>query len=571
MSANLEVGLSLVLRGKQEMSQGLRKTRDNLGALSGAARGASAEFRRLHDAVNGFSTVSTGLAALGGLNLARQAEDTVLAYQRIQLELKQTAGLTNAQVAEISDYAKNSAAAMLSTPTAMLDGAMKLANAGMKWADLLPVLKQAASDAAAFRATVADMANMDFDISTKMKVDAGDLSAVHNMLLYHARSGRFEAPAMSRGAPELFTYASKVGITGKEGLNLIGAMTQQVMKGIAPDQQTKVLTNFEQGFSHIISPHYLAGLKKTGIDVEKYMPKGQFYGENGVAGFLDLVKAMKAKGLEDPLKMARAGFADKETRDFWFQMMKGVGDFDAAMRNARAVATSDQTTKDQKEIAGSAVGQDLQAKAKWEAGQLDTAPIVGVWEAAKNQFMENPVTSAASLAVLGAGARAVWKNRKAAKSAALDTANAASEVSRALRPQNVFVTNWPASMLAAGELLKQKRDGRVSPDVPDVHGEGKDNKQSKAAKLGGQAVQLGSNLFSLGAAANTGWEIGSAINESLIKGTAIEERIGGTMATIAAWFGNKEAQQAIQINLHLDGQQIASVTNAVNARESRRN
>ena len=80
MSKNLEVALSLVLRGQQAASAGLRKTQESLGALSGAALGASTEFKRLHDSVNGFSTVSKGLAALGGLNLARQAEDTVLAY-----------------------------------------------------------------------------------------------------------------------------------------------------------------------------------------------------------------------------------------------------------------------------------------------------------------------------------------------------------------------------------------------------------------------------------------------------------------------------------------------------------
>lgn len=569
MSKNLEVALSLVLRGQQAASAGLKRTKDGLGEIAGAARGANTEFKRLHDSVNGFSTVSKGLAVLGGWNLAKQAEDTVLAYQRIQLELRQTAGLTNDQVEQISDYAKNSAAAMLSTPTAMLEGAMKLANAGMKWADLLPVLKQASADAAAFRATVADMANMDFDISTKMKIDAGDLSAAHNMLLYHARSGRFEAPAMSRGAPELFTYASRVGLTGTQGLNLVGAMTQQVMKGIAPDQQTKVLTDFEQGFSHIVTPHYMKGLSKIGLDVEKYMPHGQFYGDGGVQGFLDLVRAMKAKGLTDPIKLAKAGFADKETKDFWLQMMNGVDEFEASMRNAAAAAKSNQTTKDREEISASAVGQDQQAKAKWEARQLDAEGSVSLWESAKNRFMENPLTSAASLAVLAGGARSVWKKRQAGKAAAADTAESARQSAIALRPQNVFVTNWPASMLAPGELLKQKRDGRAIPDLPGGTDKPVSTPESKSAKFGRYAMYGAAALSEVAAVGYASYQATSAAME-----TQTGQRFSGWLADqaakIMAAIGDKQAQEMV-VNLHLDGQQITQVVNSTNTRTSRRN
>lgn len=569
MSSNLEVALRLSLHGQQLVSTGLAKSKRGLENMAQAAHGATAEFKRLYDSVNGFSTVSKGIAALGGTALLRDTENTVLAFQRMQLELKQTAGLTNAQVAQISDYAKSSAAAMLSTPTAMIDGALKLANAGEKWENLLPILKQAASDAAAFRATVGEMANMDFDISSKMKIDSSELSLANNMMLYHARSGRFEAPAMSRGAPELFTYAEKVGLSGTRGLNLVGAMTQQVMKGVAPDQQGKVLTNFEQGLSHIVTPHYMKGLSKVGIDVQKYMPNGKFYGEGGVEGFTDLVKAMKAKGLEDPFKMAGAGFADKETKDFWYQMMKGVDGFSPAMREAAAAAKSGQTEKDRLEIAGSAVGQDQQAKAKWEARQLDAAPGVGIWESLKNQAAENPLTSAASLAVLAGGARSVWKKRQAGKAAAADTAESARQTAMALRQQNVFVTNWPGSMQSAGELLRQKREGRSLPDVGTPGG--KPGALGKAAQIGEKMVTLGSNMLSLAAAWNVGYEVGDALYKNKIQGTDLEDRIGGTLATIAAWFGNKEAQQALEINLHMDGQQITQVVNAKNSRDSRRN
>lgn len=562
MANSLEIALRVALY-QHNVDSGLRRINSAVKGIGAAAHGATAEFKRLYESVNGFSALQKGLAAMGGTALLRDTENTVLAFQRMQLELKQTAGLSTAQVEQISNYAKESAAAMLSTPTAMLDGALKLANAGEKWENLLPILKQAASDAAAFRATVGEMANMDFDISTKMKIDSSELSYANNMMLSHARSGRFEAPAMSRGAPELFTYASKVGLTGTTGLNLVGAMTQQVMKGIAPDQQTKVLTDFEQGFSHIVTPHYMKGLAKVGIDVQKYMPNGKFYGEGGVQGFTDLVKAMKAKGLEDPFKLADAGFADKETKDFWFQMMKGVDGFGAAMREAAAAAKSGQTVKDRAEISSSAVGQDTQARANYEKRQLDGENAVSVWERLKNKAAENPIASAASVAGIYLAYRNVQKKRQAGQAAADSLSNAAS----AARGQNVFVMNWPKSLGLVGT---------TRPNLPEssLPMPGKDGavpgKEGRAAKLGRYAMYGTAAVSEVAAAGYASYQVTSALME-----TQTGEKFSGWLADqaakIMAALGDKTAQQMVKVTVDVqNGNIVASVNDSYN-RTARRN
>lgn len=563
MSNNLQVALSLVLNGQQTVASGVAHVGKAVSNVGVVARGATAELKRMYDMANGFSSVSKMVAFAGGAAFLRNTENVALQFQKMQLDIKQTAGLTRDQVEEISRYAKESAAAMLSTPTAMLEGAQKLANAGTKWESLLPILKQAASDAAAFRATVGEMANMDFDISTKMNIDSSQLSEANNMLLYHARSGRFEAPAMSRGAPELFTYASKVGLTGVQGLNLVGAMTQQVMKGVAPDQQTKVLTNFEQGLSHIVTPHYLEGLGKVGIDVEKYMPKGKFYGEGGVAGFIDLVKAMKAKGLgDDTIKMARAGFADKETKDFWFQMMQGVDDFDTKMREASAAAKSNQTGKDREDLTKSAVGQEQQSHAKLEKEQLGAEKGVDAWERIKNKAADNPLASIASILGIVLGARYGLKQRTAKKeSAATSAAEAASALSAA-RPQNVMVLNWPKSL---GSTLTQIKPNL--PDAPTLPGQ----KESKLAKAGGKLVQGVGIAAEVAAVGYAAYQATSALME-----TETGEKFSGWLAEqaakIMAAMGNKEAQQIVNMNtIQLDGQTVATSVNTINARVSRRN
>lgn len=75
-----------------------------------------------------------------------------------------------------------------------------------------------------------------------------------------------------------------------------------------------------------------------------------------------------------------------------------------------------------------------------------------------------------------------------------------------------------------------------------------------------------------------GYGIGAAV-ESLgsyaTKGTRMEgwmtEHLGGMMAKIAAYFGSKEAQQALEVNLHLDGEKITQVVTGKINREARRN
>jgi len=57
----------------------------------------------------------------------------------------------------------------------------------------------------------------------------------------------------------------------------------------------------------------------------------------------------------------------------------------------------------------------------------------------------------------------------------------------------------------------------------------------------------------------------------MIEGTKFSDLLGETVARYMAVFGNANAKEAVQINLHLDGEQIATVVNSRNARTASRN
>lgn len=73
------------------------------------------------------------------------------------------------------------------------------------------------------------------------------------------------------------------------------------------------------------------------------------------------------------------------------------------------------------------------------------------------------------------------------------------------------------------------------------------------------------------AAGSLGYGAGTLAYNGAIKGSEFGDNIGGMIATILAGLGNQEAQRAIEINLHLDGQQIASAVHKETKRQASRN
>ena len=57
---------------------------------------------------------------------------------------------------------------------------------------------------------------------------------------------------------------------------------------------------------------------------------------------------------------------------------------------------------------------------------------------------------------------------------------------------------------------------------------------------------------------------------NLLDNTKLGEGIGQAIAIALAAFGNKEAKEALQINLHLDGKQISSTVQTRQTKEARR-
>ncbi len=110
--------------------------------------------------------------------------------------------------------------------------------------------------------------------------------------------------------------------------------------------------------------------------------------------------------------------------------------------------------------------------------------------------------------------------------------------------QPVFVTNWPATLGAAGALgdIAGGKAGKLGKLA---------GKLGKFGKLGVGAAGIGSTAIAGSAALAGGYAIGTGINKAFIEGTAFGDKIGEVLNRIVAAFGNEESRRAIVINNNL--------------------
>jgi hypothetical protein len=427
--------------------------------VNAQTRGLASGFQKLYQQINGFSTISRLAAAAGGYSILSDALRRNLEFEKALLDMKQTAEMTVQQAAEMRRLAMDAASNSLALPSEMVAGMKAFSAAGMKFDSIKPSIEEAARAAVAFRATVEEIANLDFDLQDKLKLTPDQIKDAHNMLLYHAKSGRYEAAPMAMEAPKYLNSVAAVGISGMKGLNFTAAMTQVLMKLAPATQPSEVSTFIEQGLGHISSARYVKGLAKFGINVKKYMPNGKFYGEGGVQGMLDLAAAMKAKGLDNPFKLDAAGFRDQQTKKFWKQLMAYQDEIKKAMVEGEKAAKDDMVGRDKDEIMRSNFGKVKQFQIAKEKGQLSdgATDAVGAFASLEGWAAENPKSAIAGGLAAAIGGRLLWK--KMFGGGAGGGNPLASAVGSAGVGMPVMVTNWPAGL--GGPMKGSERLARL--------------------------------------------------------------------------------------------------------------
>ena len=518
MSSNLQLFLRISTLGTEAASSRIKR-------VSTSLQGMGREVSTLSRQLNSFSTLSKAAFAYTGFNAAGFAKDAFksnLDFHRDLLEMKQTGDMSAAQMASAKKHIMEASGKFLQTPQDMLEGLRAFTTAGEKYEFALAAVDESARAATAFFSRPVEIANMDVDLKQKMNLRADQLKQAHNMLLYHARSGRYETKAMSMDAPRTLNTMSQAGFTGIEGVNLMGALTQRLMRLAPTTQPSEVATYMEHFLAHLTQPHYVQGLAKAGIDIKKYMPGGKFGGvdaqgkaiggDAAINDFLALLEKMREKKLTDPFEMGKAGFREMYTSKAAQQSLQDVGALRDAMKEGIGAAKTD--------LVGAAFAEIKEA----DFGKIKAAEIV----VEKVKLSDTATNATGGAASTLSGAAEFFDSHKVATSAALAGGTLIAGrlaykavfggkggsggmlgglLGKAGGVQSVFVTNWPGSMLSPGDALKQKREQRSgSGEV--VGGAAKGAGRSALLKSGAMGALKWGAPLTAAISAYSAWQIG---------------------------------------------------------------
>lgn len=602
-----DMKLQLIVSGNnnglnQMLNQSDASVRRFTSGTAGHFTKLQAHATRVWGAISGVSAATKLIGIGAGAGFLKSVIDDNLAFERVLLKIKFNAQMTTKELVELRAMAMNLSKTSLNSPLDIAQMQFRLATAGLKMPDIRQLAPMVANAAQVFDAPAGEVADLVFDKIAKMGIRNERVPQMLDMLYYHATAGRFETMDMARQAPELLNAGALVGLNNEAGLNLMGAMTQRMMRNATVRNPSEVSTLVKHGLGHITDRHYVKKLyKSTGIDVKSYFDeKGKFKGEGGIDGIMALTRAMKEKGLENTFKLSEAGFREQYTRTFWLEMMRSIDATDTAkdpnlikmMERGKESMNSGQLATNLAVIKEANFGKIKAASIEIDKFKVSggAQAVTGAVGSVASQFSENPITTIGAAVGTLLGGKYLLGKLLGGKGGGLG--QVAGGMAGNVVP--VFVTNWPSGM--GGPI---KASERMS-NLPGAAASG--GAASAASGAAGSAVAsavAGAAIvaapLAVAYAAKRYFDSDTGQNkranglsleiqrlESRLQGqkgpgyqdkqmiAQLEKQLNQMKADRDAILGRLDAVANRPVEVHIDGQKVAESVNKINGRDARR-
>lgn len=600
MSKTLE--LQLLLRLNDQMSRGLKSALQAVqneskgvessvsGIAAATARIKTTPIERMTSALRTMRSAASsahetlmkvaqvGAAAAAGGYVLKSAAERPMAYDRKLALMANTAYGDRDVAGRIAGQAELDKAVRASTKnghgtpeqaaetlnTLVGSGAMGNGKAGLDASmKLLPVLQEAAHGTSA---SANDLAQIAIAAKQNMGLSDEQIPLAISKAIKAGQEGGFELSNMAKWLPQQMAMAGNNGMKGMGGFeSLIAANQATRMTAGTADEAGNNLVNLLQ---KVTSNDTANDFKKQHVDLYGSLTANMAKGMNSLEAFVGLVQQIGSKDKKYLELKAKAGAAqsDPEKQKLYqamadIMMAKGIG----------------KTVQDRQALSGlfgmmSPTGkyrEVLEAVKKEKGTEIGiSSRVIDNTLDAKADRLGNAKAYAATDALgavegpLGALLDGVSKGAEAfpgftaalyAATVAVTALAAASGVSALLGGGKgggvlKFLKDMLPGGLAAGRLMT----GARALTLPGLALTG-------AIEGGGAAINAYQGKDS------------SNMLSHIFEGTGFSDMLGETVARSMAIFGNQNAKEAVQINLHLDGEQIATVVNRRNARTASRN
>lgn len=329
MSATFAIAALLTL--KDQFSAPLRGAQNALGGLQerlkgvqGAARRTADALRGVSDATSRWATTSAQIAAVGQLTTGFGMESYIRSAVSVEHRLAALGNTAGMSADELKALDARLTAASRTTnqfKADLLTANEVLIAAGLEWQkalDITPVLGKVAT---ATQATMGDLAQTAFALSSNLKVPVDQMQAAFERLTVAGQSGQFELKDMAREFAKLGASMGALKFTGLENVSRLGAALQIARRGAG--DASEAANNLQNFLAKLAAPEVQKNFKKFGIDLPRLIKGAR---ERGLDPFLLTLKAIQKATGGDEFKLGEI-FGDMQVQNFIKPMLLYADDY----------------------------------------------------------------------------------------------------------------------------------------------------------------------------------------------------------------------------------------------------
>jgi len=403
-------------------------------------------------------------------------------------------------------------------------------------------------------------------------IKAGDMGNIIDMAITAGQAGGFELKDMAKWLPQQMAAAKVSGMSGTAGMSKLLAANQAT--AITAGTKDEAGNNLVNLLAKINSQDTAKDAQKLGINLSGTLSAARGKGIDSLDAFVGIVDHVVGKdknyqALQGRLKTAK-GEDKRAVLESQADILQGsaiggiIQDRQALMALVGIMGNRDYMADVQKKtLAGSGATDKNFAVIQEEAGfkvqqasnekEFATTaafekltPLVGsVADGFSAIAKEYPALTAATVAATtaltalaaAAGASALTNAVGGGKGGLLS--GVLSKGKGLLTAGGALLARGGTAAIGSGGALLARAGGFLLGGAEAVGG-----------AVGGTA------LAGVGAAGAVGYGGGSLLYDHGIKATDAGFDLGGTLATMMSWFGSEEADRALKIELHMDGQPV---------------
>lgn len=613
--------LQLLLRLKDQASSGLRaamkavqsesKATENaiLGVAAAATRIKTSPIERVTYALRTMRSAASaahetlmkvtqaGAAVAAGGYVLKSAAERPMAYDR-RLALMANTAYSERDVAgriagkvELDKAIRIATKSGLGTPeqaaetlnTLVGSGAMGNGRAGLESSmKLLPVLQKAATGTGA---SANDLAQIAITAKQNMGLSDEQIPLAISKAIRAGQLGGFELNNMARWLPQQMAMAANNGMKGMGGFeSLIAANQASRMTAGTADAAGNNLVNL---LAKVTSNDTSNDFKRQHVDLYGSLTASMAKGKNSLEAFVGIVQQLGSKDAKYVELKSKADGAKNEPEKQ--KLYAAMADIMMAKGIGKSVQDREALTGLFGMMSPTGKYQEVLVGVKKEQG-AEIGSSYGVVNStidAKAERFGN-ANAYAAMDALGAVEGPLGKLLDGVNNGADAFPGFTSGLYAATVAVGALAAASIGSALLSGkgggilDFLKGKRPGgfaegaKAQPSLNEALGMRKTVAPSLLSRIAAMAMMPGAEagLAMLGGTAIAGgamgYGAGTQAYNKVIQGTEFGDNLGGIIATLLAKLGNDDAKQALEINLHLDGEQIASVINKQNVKQANR-